>query len=605
MPENNYINITEEYIGEISLKKNEWVIQKVNQNAIDDITSYYQVPSFIASFIYTRRPEIAQKLDILQKYFFKPTIKELMPDPGSLKDMEKGLLTIKDAITNNKKIAIFTDYDVDGACSSALLYKFLRQLNVDTNNIKVRVGDRRKDGYGPSIRAMQELKDWGANLIISTDCGIVAFEAIDFARKLDCDFIVLDHHKSSEEMPNANAVINPNRVDENVDLKYLCGAGVVFMFCAGLSNLFPQKAKELKRYLLNSLDIVALATICDVVPLINLNRAFVKIGLQLIDQHKNKGISSILKRQNITDPIKSKDIGFRIGPLINACGRIGESSYGFKLLTSESEDEIEKIVTQMIEWNKQRIEIEREITQLAVEEVKNSNEVNNEPFIFSYKEDWEEGVIGIVASRIQEQTKKLSIIGTKIKHEDNKYYIKASCRSIPTIDIGIIVLEAVEKGLLCKGGGHKMVAGLTVELDFVDQFKDFLSERIKQITENSSRNKLYIDCKISPDSVNKNIAKSLDLLEPFGTKNESPIFLIEDIVIVRSKIVGTQHISVTLKNPISNFYFNAICFRSIDTDIGNMLINNTGTNIKIVCNIECQANSTYPPNIIILDAMIS
>ncbi|MBL0725967.1 MAG: single-stranded-DNA-specific exonuclease RecJ [Alphaproteobacteria bacterium] len=587
-----------------------WVTCKDLHNFIDTLKSYHQVSGIVAQFIGRRHNYLLKNTKLVHEHFLDPKLKNLMPNPYLLKDMKEGVNVVKNIISKNKKIAIFADYDVDGSCSAALLHDFLLQYGALECNIFVYVADREKDGYGPNIPAMDKLKQWGADLIISVDCGIVAFDAINHARKIGCEFIVLDHHKSTNIMPNANSVINPNRVDEDIDLKYLCGAGVVFMFCAGLAIEMQDKNKavELKKFLMDSLDLVAIATICDIVPLVRLNRAIVKHGLSIVNKMQRVGIKALLNRQSYLGVLSAKDIGFRIGPAINACGRVGESIYGFKLLTVQLYKDAEKLAKQIYSWNQSRIDIESKITEETTKQISNliksKENYLQKPFIFVHEKKWNEGVIGIVCSRVQNEYHKLSIVGSQYTNEDGNEYIKASCRSIAEIDIGAIVLEAVDDKILVKGGGHKMAAGFTIELNQLGYFEEFLTKKVTEmLAVNNNNATLEIDCIISANQIGKSILSDIEILEPFGAGNESPIFCVNDIIIVNAKIVGLKHISVSFKNVFSGVYFNGICFRSVNTELGNQLLNNIEKHVSIVCNIEKSSGKfSYEPSVIIIDA---
>jgi single-stranded-DNA-specific exonuclease len=357
-------------------------------------------------------------------------------------------------IKNKSKICIFGDYDVDGATSSSLLSFYLKHLNIDHF---VFIPDRQKDGYGPSTETFESIIKKKVDLIIALDCGTTSFEAIDLALKKKVDVIIIDHHKSQEILPKANALINPNRFDESGDYYYLCAAGLLFIFLVGLNKFLRDKnyfkdsnLNELD--LLNYLDLVMMGTVCDVVPLIDLNRAFVSQGLKVAAKRKNLGLKTLVDHSRIRKKISTYEVGYILGPKINAGGRIGKSELGYNLLTTNDAETAYLISSELDSLNLKRKDLEKKILDEAI----NIAEKNNDqPIIFLYKNDWHEGLIGIIASRLKDHFNKPTFIMSK-KGED----LKGSARSIFGFDVGLAITKCKQLDLINKGGGHPMAGGL-------------------------------------------------------------------------------------------------------------------------------------------------
>jgi single-stranded-DNA-specific exonuclease len=520
--------------------------------------------------------------------FLNPTIKASLPDPFGLLDMGVAVEKIISVIENGQKITVFGDYDVDGATSSALLKRFFAAIGVDVN---IYIPDRILEGYGPNVEALLNLKKRGTDLVITVDCGTVSFEPLQAAKDAGLDVIVIDHHIGAFEKPAAIAVVNPNRLDENFEHKNLAAVGVSFLLVVAVNkalreNNFYQKNNLAEPNLLTLLDLVALGTVCDVMTLEGVNRAFVAQGLKVMKSRGNIGIRALFDVANLDEEPTSYHLGFVLGPRINAGGRVGKADLGARLLSTNDEKEAKEIAAELNIYNSQRKDIEVNI----LEEAKNSLEKTqqNNSVLLAASDKWHQGVVGIVASRIKDLFGKPTAI---IALKDGVG--KASCRSISGVDFGAAIIKAKLQGLLIAGGGHKMAAGFSVEENKIAALQKFLDEELAESVAASSQNKIVkIADILDINSANLNLAKELLNLEPFGVGNAKPRFLIKDLQIVEAKIVGGngKHIRCVFaaktlagwNGRITGFAFNAM-----DSNLGEILISkNKAKPIAIVGQIN-------------------
>jgi len=555
----------------VSVRGKNWISKEFNSDEIDFIKTNYFLDETVAKLLSIRK---IKKEEI--KFFLEPSIKNILPNPFILKDMDKSIERTVNAINNKEKIGIFGDYDVDGATSTAILGQYFRSLNI---NFEIHIPDRIKEGFGPNQKAFLNFINLGVNLIFTVDCGTLSFEPIDFAKKNNTDVIILDHHQSEVRLPNAHSIINPNRYDDRSDLNYLCAAGVCFLFLIALNKrLRDQKWFKLNSIdepnLLNILDLVSLGTVCDVVPLIGLNRAIVKQGLKILNKKKNLGLKTLIELNNIEKNITAYHLGYVLGPRINAGGRVGKSSHGANLLLNKNSQEIFKLASELNNFNKDRQLLEAELLNKIIK----SNLQNNEdPVIIIHGVNWHEGVIGIIAARVKEKFNKPTII-ISVTSEVGK----GSARSINGFDIGSVILGAVQNELLIKGGGHKMAGGFTIDIKKIDAFKEFVFKKFKSININLENKKnYYFDMEIAPSALNIDFWEKINLLAPFGSGNSEPKFLIENLKVVNSKIVGEKHIKSVLIGSDSST-IKAISFNSVDTELSSYLLKKNSKSLNIV-----------------------
>tara|TARA_Y100000590_G_scaffold470497_1_gene665730 strand:- start:1599 stop:3341 length:1743 start_codon:yes stop_codon:yes gene_type:complete len=517
-----------------SINGKNWLFKKFDSSEVTRISEIYSLTNIVAKLLAIRIKNI-EDIGI----FLNPKIKNLLPNPLQLKDMDIAVERAFKSVINDEPIGIFGDYDVDGVSSTALLSRYFLSIN---QKVKTYIPDRARDGYGPNITGFNNLIKLGAKLIYTVDCGTLSFEPISFAQSTNIDVIVLDHHQSDIKIPNACAVVNPNRFDDTSGLNYLCAAGVCFIFLVALNKKLRDKNwfKENKinePNMLNFLDLVSLGTVCDVVPLIGLNRAIVKQGLQVIKNRSNLGLKTLYDLCKIESQPTTFDLGFKLGPRINAGGRVGKSSDGAELLTSNDPQRTYQIALSLDKSNKERQTIESLLSDEINIKVKN---FHNHPVLVLAGENWHEGIIGIVASRIKDKYNKPTVL---ISLNNNKG--KGSARSVVGFDIGSQIIKAVHSGILEKGGGHKMAGGFSIIEKNIPLFRDLLIKNYEKNYINTSSN-LYLDSIIAPSALNESFFQEINCLAPFGSGNSEPKFVIEDIKVISSNVIANNHIKSIL-----------------------------------------------------------
>lgn len=506
--------------------------------------------------------------------FLDPTVRASMPDPATMVDMEPAVERLARAVEAGERVAIFGDYDVDGACSSALLAEFLRHCGTPH---AIHIPDRIFEGYGPNPEAIAKLAGEGASLLVTVDCGTASAGPFAEAARLGLDVIVLDHHQAPEDLPKVTAIVNPNRLDDLSGLGHLCAAGVVFMTLVALNRrLREQGYWSVARPapdLLMSLDLVALATVADVVPLKGLNRAFVSKGLQVIHGRRRIGLRALFDAAGADGPPQAFSLGFMIGPRINAGGRIGDASLGARLLMIEDEAEAARIATELDRLNKERQTLE----QVAVAEAEAEAlaalglEEEGAAVIVTASPGWHPGIVGLVASRLKERFGRPAfaiamggMTGT------------GSGRSIPGVDLGRAVRAAVDAGVLVKGGGHTMAAGVTVERATLGAFRAWLEERLGEaVTRARLDRALTIDAAFTAGGARKEIVTEIERAGPFGAGNPEPVFALAAHRIVDAALVGGKHIRVRAQSA-DGARIEAIAFRCADGPLGQALIKGRG-----------------------------
>ena len=545
----------------LSVNGKNWTSKEFDSNDIDFFKSNFFLDEIVAKLLSIRK---IKKEEV--KFFLDPLIKNVLPNPFILKDMDKAIDRTISTIVNNEKIGIFGDYDVDGATSTAILGQYFRSLKI---RFEIHIPDRKNEGFGPNEKAFLGFINKGVNLIYTVDCGTLSFEPIDFAKKRNIDVIILDHHQSEIKLPNAHSIVNPNRLDDRSDLNYLCAAGVCFLFLIALNKklrdqnwFFSNNIDEPD--LIKILDLVSLGTVCDVVPLIGLNRAIVCQGLKVLKKKNNLGLKTLIELNNIENNITAYHLGYVLGPRINAGGRVGKSSHGANLLLNNNSQDTFKLASELNIYNKERQILESEL----LNKVLNTDYQNNtDPVIILNGKNWHEGIIGIIAARIKEKFNKPTIV-ISVESELGK----GSARSIHGFDIGSVIIGAVQNGLLVKGGGHKMAAGFTINMKKIEEFKDFVFKKFRSINMNlEDKKKYYFDTEIAASAVNINFFEKINLLAPFGSGNTEPRFLIRDLKVVNSKIVGERHIKSVLTGSDSS-NIKTISLNSIDTNLSAYLL---------------------------------
>ncbi|WP_019223700.1 single-stranded-DNA-specific exonuclease RecJ [Bartonella rattaustraliani] len=529
--------------------------------------------------------------------FMNPTLRALMPNPESFRDMQCAAERIVEAILKQEKVAVFGDYDVDGACSSALVTRFLRYFGLQ---VKIYIPDRIIEGYGPNEQAMRMLVQEGAHLIITVDCGANSPDAIKAARLAGADAVVLDHHQMSEIHQEAVALVNPNRPDDFSGQGHLCAAGVVFVTLAWVNHLLRTKKFREFPDLLSMLDLVALATICDVVPLHGVNRAFVMKGLQVARSMHNPGIMALTKMARIGEPLNSFHLGFLLGPRINAGGRIGDQALGARLLSCEDKDEADRIAQQLDQLNQERQEMENIQLAQAESSIDFLYRDQDKPLsLVIAHQEWHPGIIGILASRLKERF-FCPVFAIALKEEGSGI---GSGRSISGIDLGALVREAVALNLLEKGGGHSMAAGITIQSTKIETFREWLEEKVSlMVSQLRAKKSLHIDGCLSASGVNKTLFDMIEKAGPFGSGNTTPVFVLPSHRLTHVCEVGKGHLRLVISN-LEGKKLQGIAFRSVGTSLGDFLSKNRGEMIHLAGNLSLNYwNGTINPQLHVLDA---
>ena len=576
-------------MSNLSVLDRRWVIKQANQASIESLCQ--KNLNHLFSKILTSKGISESNYD----NYIDPKIKNFLPNPFIFKDMEEAIRKIYFHIIGKNKITLYGDYDVDGASACAILSKYLKNLSVDHD---IYIPDRVKDGYGPNIKAFEKIINNQSKLIIMLDCGTQSFDSIAYANQKEVDTIVIDHHKSIEIIPKAHAVINPNRFDEDGAYGYLCAAGLVFIFLVALNRHLINEKYFTKNNLiipdlLDFLDIVMLGTVCDVVPLIELNRAFVKQGLKIMSKRKNLGLKTLSDMSEISYMPTSKDVGFKIGPKINAGGRIGQSDLGVNLLLSSEPEKAYLISKQLHDLNLKRRDIENKVLLDAID--KADKEKNN--IIVLHSNDWHEGIIGIIASRIVDlYNKPCIVISTQ------KDIAKGSARSVQGFDIGLAIIKAKQKNLIIKGGGHAMAGGFSIEVKNIDIFKFEINHLFNKI-DTKLNNDLLIDLALSPQALDDNFIKYIEMLEPFGSSNKEPVLMLNNIEVSKANIVKKSHIKCFFKTV--DRYIDVMSFNSVGKPIGEYLLNAKKSRFDVVCKASLNYwNNRQNLQLILLDLKV-
>jgi single-stranded-DNA-specific exonuclease len=557
---------------ERSLTGKKWLTRPVDERIALAISQRLGLPEVVGRVLSARHIG----LDEAEQYF-NPTLRTLLPDPSTLKDMDAGAERLAKAIMQSERVAVFGDYDVDGATSSALLIRFFRAVGSD---IVLYVPDRLKEGYGPNTDALLKLRDDGVSLVVTVDCGTASHEPLKAAADAGIDVIVVDHHVAEAKLPAVSALINPNRLDETGTLGQLAAVGVTFLLLVALNRTLRQAGWYESRpepNLLDWLDIVALGTVCDMVPLTGVNRALVSQGLKVMAKRGNAGLCALGDVAGLNESPGTFHAGFIFGPRVNAGGRIGASDLGARLLSSNDQAEVHMLAEKLDGLNKERQEIEAGVLEAAIASVEKTDQ-SNMPLVIACGEGWHPGVIGIVASRLKERYNLPAIVIAL----DEEFGV-ASGRSVSGIDLGAAVIAARQAGLLTKGGGHKMAAGFTVAREKLDALSAFFAEQISSLIDTAGIvPTLMLDGAIQAGGATVEMIETLEMAGPFGSGNPEQKFAISNAQIAYANLVGRDktHLQVSLTGD-GGGKLQGICFRATDTPIAQTLLNHNGAPFHI------------------------
>ena len=540
------------------------------QRAADDrlgltLAQRLGVPEILGRVLAGRgvEPESAER-------FLNPTLREQLPDPSAFKDMDAAVARLLRAIKAGELIALFGDYDVDGATSAALLRRFLEAVGA---RVVVYVPDRLKEGYGPNAPALCKLKSEGVAVAVTVDCGITAHAPLAAAAEAGLDVIVIDHHLGEPNLPQAVAVVNPNRFDEQSPHGMLAAVGVAFLLAVGLNRALRREgwyACRPEPDLTALLDLVALGTICDVVPLTGVNRALVLQGLKVMQRLRNTGIAALASVAGLGERLDTYHAGFILGPRVNAGGRVGRADAGTRLLSTEDASEARALAEALDAWNAERREIEARVLEEAIAAVERVG--TSLPIVFVAREGWHPGIIGIVAGRLKDRFNRPACV-VALDGDMGK----GSGRSVAGFALGAAVIAARQAGLLLNGGGHAMAAGFTVAEQNLGALRDFLAARVAaEAGVNGLVPELGVDGALMPAAATPEFVTLLERLAPFGAGNAEPRFALPALRVMRADLVGNAHVRVILGEATGGQRLKAIAFRSLDTELGRALLAGRG-----------------------------
>lgn len=502
--------------------------------------------------------------------YLAPSLKALMPDPSALTDMDAAAARIADAVEKGEKVAIFGDYDVDGATSSALLGRFLTDVGLAP---QIYIPDRLVDGYGPNPRAVADLRVAGASLLVTLDCGTHSFEAFEAAKRVGLDVVTVDHHQAGVELPAVRALVNPNRQDDLSGQGHLAAVGVTFLAVVAINRELRRRGFYHRRGrsepdLLALLDLVALGTICDVVPLRGLNRAYVVKGLACMRARQNRGLAALGDIVRLSGPPSAYHLGFMIGPRINAGGRIGDAALGARLLMSSDPVEAGRIAAELDRLNRERQTLEAEALETADQMVAGALATRDAAVLVAAEERWHPGIVGLVAARLKERHDRPAFAIAL----DGDGTGTGSGRSIPGVDLGAVVRAAVEAGLLVKGGGHAMAAGITIRAADIPAFEAFVEERVRAgVDVARGERSLAVDGALTAGGATVGLVETIEKAGPFGAGQPDPVFVLPAHRVAYAEPAGNGHVRLQLAAS-DGTRLKAMAFRCADRPLGDFLL---------------------------------
>jgi single-stranded-DNA-specific exonuclease len=516
--------------------------------------------------------------------YLEPKLRDLLPDPDTLIDMQPAAARLARAVATREQVAIFGDYDVDGACSSALLAGFLAEAGARP---RIHIPDRLIEGYGPNSEAIRQLAAEGATLLVTVDCGTTSHEPLAEAKRLGLDVVVLDHHQAPERLPEVEALVNPNRQDDLSGLGHLCAAGVVFLALVATRAELRRQGVWAKRGsepdLLDSLDLVALATVADVVPLRGLNRAFVRQGLAMLRGRARPGLAALMDVAGLDGPVQPWHLGFLLGPRINAGGRIGDAALGARLLLTADEIEARGIAAELNRLNQERQEIERQAVIEATSQAEHALMRDADmAVLLAASVDWHPGIVGLVAARLKERFRRPAL-ALALNGEGGA---TGSGRSIAGVDLGRAVRAAVDAGLAVKGGGHAMAAGVTLAAGQDAAFHAFLIERLAvEVGAASESEALRIDAALSAGGANPRLLAEIERAGPFGAGSPEPVFVFPAHRLTDAVEIGSGgHVRVKLRSG-DGATIGGIAFRVAQEPLGRALLAARGENVHLAATL--------------------
>ncbi len=557
-----------------SVKGQRWIARLDDQRLAHAIAEKNELPEILGRVMAARGVGLEDA-----EAFLNPTLRALMPQPSALMDMEKGAARLAQAIINKESIGIISDYDVDGVTSAAIMLRFIRATAHDAT---VYIPDRVTEGYGPSEKAVSALKDQGTELLLTLDCGVLSHDPLAHAADLGLITIIVDHHQAGIELPHAYAVINPNRQDDMSGLGHLCAAGVVMILIATVNKelrsagYYTEDRPEPN--MLQWLELVALATICDVVPLKGLNRAYVTQGLKIMARRENPGIAALADVGGLKKRPDTYALGYILGPRINAAGRVGHADEALALLTTTDKGEAHALARKLDDMNKKRQVIEMRVVEEAYAQAEAAMGQDKKPSIVVVAADgWHPGVVGLAASRLKDRFGVPSLV---LAMNSKTGLATGSGRSIYGVDLGKAVREAMEQGHITKGGGHAMAAGLTLRIENLGALRQFLEESLASEVGALREPALEVDGALTASGATLDLIELLEQAGPYGSAHPSPMFVFPSHRVTYADRVGNDHIRCTLVAS-DGTNLKAIAFRALGTELGELLLSERSHSIHV------------------------
>lgn len=555
-----------------SIRGRHWVFRCEDEEIIEDYVTEHGLDVLTSRLLAGRGVDVPDVPG-----FLDPKLKNFMPDPYALADMEAAVTTIIDAMEAGRAIAVFADYDVDGATSAAQLLRWGRHFG---HEFGLYIPDRIREGYGPSEQAFEILKSQGYEVIVTLDCGAAAHSALTAADDLGLDIVVIDHHLMDGELPPCKALVNPNRPDDSSGLGFLAAAGVTFMLLAGLNRDMRRRGRTDLPKLLDFLGLTALGTICDVVPLTQLNRAIVRQGLKVLSGVFNPGVAALADTAQVSPPYTTYHAGFVLGPRINAGGRIGQANMGAELLSTEDTQKACSHAAELDRVNAARKKIQAEIL-FEADEAASKNMVEDSVVVTSMP-GWHPGIIGIVAGRLKDQLGlPVIVIGV-----DDDGIGKGSGRSIKGVNLGAAIAEAKKEGLLISGGGHAMAGGLTVSSDNIKAFESFIQDFLREdVIEARKKQRFTVDCLIRPTAVSSDLVALIERVGPFGASNPQPMFVLDNLNIAYAERLRGGHVRCAFSDREGR-RVNGICFNAEENGLAEALLSEKAQRVHVAGRIK-------------------
>lgn len=560
-----------------SLTNRQWVMSPYNAQEAMRIAQGHGVPEIVGRLLAARDV----KFDQVERFLW-PRLRDHFPDPFKLKDMENLADYLAQAVIDGRKIGVFADFDVDGATSSAVLKRFFRALGQE---VPVYIPERLSEGYGPSAAAFAKLKEQGAEIILTVDCGITSFGPAEAAAEMGVELIILDHHEPEESLPPAKFVIDPKRKDDYSEYDELAAVGVAFLTCVAVNAKLRDKGFYKSRpepQLKTLLDLVALGTICDMVPQRGPNRVLVRYGLEQMNTRANVGLRALCEVSGVKNQPTPYHIGFGLGPRINAGSRVHQSDLGSKLLSTEDYEEAKNIAWTLNDCNEKRKNIQKEMTVEALEKVKTLG-MEDDTVIIVDSEGWHPGLSGLVAGKLKERYQRPACVVTYAKNENDVLEGRGSGRSVPGVNIAASFIDARSEGLLVKGGGHAMAGGFTIEPEKLDGFRRFVQDHVKtQLAGAPILPELQIDALATVSGAGLDFVKLVqEQMSPFGAGNPEPVFALPQIRIGKADIMAERHIRCYISDLEGGAGIKAVAFGAVKSPLGDALLSAGDTPIHL------------------------